>query len=75
MKNNQPKIKYFDLYGKRKEKYEFLENHNVKNTKWENLELKEPHFWFVPKDLAGEKKYNKFISIKVVQITLLHKAF
>lgn len=64
MKSNQPKIKYFDLYGLRKEKYEFLESHNVKNTKWKDLELKKPHFWFVPKESKGEEKYQKFISLK-----------
>ena len=39
MKNNKSKIKYADLYGLRKEKYKFLKNHNVKNTKWQNLEI------------------------------------
>jgi len=62
--NNQAKIKYFDLYGLRKEKGEFLESHNVKNTKWRELELKEPNFWFVPKDMKGERLYKKFISVK-----------
>lgn len=57
-------IKYFDLYGLRKEKGEFLESHDVKNTKWRELEPKEPSFWFVPKDMRGEKMYDKFISVK-----------
>jgi len=39
MKITKPKIKYFDLYGLRKEKYKFLESHNVKNTKWQSLEV------------------------------------
>lgn len=65
MKNNhQATIKYFDLYGLRKEKGEFLASHDVKNTKWQELELKEPDFWFVPKDMKGEKMYDKFISVK-----------
>jgi len=64
MKNNQPKIKYFDLYGLREEKYEFLESHSVKNTEWKWLELKRPYFWFVPKDFELEEKYNKFMNLK-----------
>ena len=64
MNNNQAKIKYFDLYGLRKEKGNFLESHNVKNTKWKELELKEPNFWFAPKDTKGEGLYKKFISVK-----------
>lgn len=67
MKNKiQPKIKYFDLYGLRKEKGKFLESHDVKNTKWQELELKEPNFWFVPKNPKGIKKYDKFISLKSI---------
>ncbi len=57
-------IKYFDLYGLWKGKGEFLESHDVKNTKWQELDPKEPNFWFVPKDMKGEKKYGKFISAK-----------
>lgn len=62
----EKKIKYFDLYGLRKGKGDFLESHNVKNTKWQELELKEPSFWFVPKDMRGERMYDKFISVKDV---------
>ena len=62
--NTQSKIKYFDLYGLRKEKSEFLETHNIKNTKWQELKPKEPHYFFVPKDFRMEKVYSKFISVK-----------
>lgn len=58
------KIKYFDLWGSRKEKYKFLESHDVKNTKWQELELKDPYYFFVPKDTKGEKIYQSFISLK-----------
>ena len=68
MKKTKAKIKYFDLYGLRKEKGEFLESHSVKNTKWRELELKEPNFWFVPKDMRGERLYKKFISVKDIFI-------
>jgi len=68
MKNSEPKIKYADLYGLRKEKYEFLKSHNVKSTKWQNLKLKEPFCFFVPKDFSLEKKYNKFINFNDIFI-------
>lgn len=58
------KIKYFDLWGSRKEKYKFLESHDVESTEWQELELKDPYYFFVPKNTAGEKKYQKFISLK-----------
>ncbi|NCQ02731.1 hypothetical protein AUJ30_00995 [Candidatus Wolfebacteria bacterium CG1_02_39_135] len=58
------KIKYSDLYGLREEKYKFLESHDIKNTDWQELELKEPRYFFVPKDMKGEEKYGGFLSIK-----------
>ena len=64
MKEKKPKIKYFDLYGLRKEKSKFLETHDIKNTKWQELKIKEPHYFFVPKDFRMEKVYSKFISVK-----------
>ncbi len=57
------KIKYSDLYGLREEKYDFLESHNIKNTKWQDLEAKEPHYFFVPKDFGAKEKYNNFIAV------------
>lgn len=57
-------VKYIDLYGLRKEKYKFLERHDIKAVKWQELELKEPNYFFVPKDVKGEKIYQKFISLK-----------
>jgi len=59
----QLKIKYFDVYGLRKEKYKFLESHDVENTKWQELELKEPYHFFVPKDFKLEKEYQRFLSL------------
>ncbi|MCK5459488.1 hypothetical protein KAI52_00030 [Candidatus Parcubacteria bacterium] len=64
MKNSKSKIKYSDFYGLRKEKFEFLKSHSVKNTKWQNLEAKEPFCFFVPKDFRLEGEYSKFISVK-----------
>ena len=60
----EKKIKYLDLYGLREEKYKFLEEQDVKNTKWEELKVKEPNHFFVPKNPKGEKLYDKFISLK-----------
>jgi len=58
------KISYFDVYGLREEKYEFLETHDINSTDWKELQLKEPNYFFVPKDTKGEKTYQQFISLK-----------
>jgi hypothetical protein len=60
----EKKINYFDLYGLREEKYKFLEGYDVKNTKYQELKLKESHYWFVPKDFDLEKIYKKFFSME-----------
>ena len=53
-------IKYIDLYGLREEKYKFLEAHDIKSIKLQDLELKEPNYYFVFKDMKGEKGYSRF---------------
>ncbi len=58
------KVNYFDLYGLREEKYEFLEKQDIKNTDWKELEIKEPNNFFIQKDTKGEEIYNEFISLK-----------
>ena len=60
----EKQIKYCDVYGLREDKYELLKEHNIKNTEWRELGLREPHYWFVPKDTRGGKEYQKFISLK-----------
>lgn len=55
-----PVVYYSDLYGTREKKYEYLLEHNIKNTKWQKLRPVAPHYFFVPKDFTGEVKYQKF---------------
>lgn len=67
MKNKQAKINYADLWGLREEKYKFLEENDVKTTKWQELQPKEPFHFFVIKDFTSEKEYKHFVP--------LHKIF
>lgn len=60
----EKKISYFDLYGLREEKYKFLEEQDIKKTKWREPKPKEPNYFFILKDPKGEKIYDKFISLK-----------
>jgi len=50
---------HFDLYGKREVKYDFLNNNSVKSISWNELDYKEPYYFFVPKDFSEEKSYEK----------------
>ncbi len=57
-------IFYQELIGQRKEKYLFLDNHDISNIEWMKLEPKEPYCFLVPKDFREEEKaYNDFLSI------------
>lgn len=63
----EKKVYYADLWGLRnggtKNKYKYLAEHDITNTKWQKLEPKEPYYFFVPKEFAHEEKYQKFWSI------------
>lgn len=49
-------LRHRDLWGLRKEKYAWLDGHDVTSKGWQELKPKAPNFWFVPKDTdyAGE---------------------
>jgi len=50
--------------NKRKEKYQFCLENELKTVKWTKLQPHAPHFWFVPKNLVGLSEYNQFWNVK-----------
>ncbi len=46
-----------DLYGSREYKYEFLNNHYLKNVMWKELFPEEPYYFFVPKFFSQKDEY------------------
>ena len=63
--NNKPlaKVFHYDLFGKRDEKYDFLNENSIGSIDWKELETKEPNFFFVKKDFKGEEIYEKGFKI------------
>ena len=57
-------VYYYDLYGKREYKYNFLLDNNIKTIEWKKLEYKEPFFLFIPQNDDLREEYDKFYSIK-----------
>ena len=57
MTNKLAQVFHFDLYGKREAKYDFLNNNSLDSIEWNELDLKEPSFYYVPKDFKDEEKY------------------
>ena len=50
MNKEKTKIKYLDIWGLREDKYKFLETHDIKNTKWQDLKPKDPYYFLVAKN-------------------------
>ncbi len=63
---NEKGVFYYDLYGKRSEKYKFLEDSSIENVKWDKIMLDNQYNIFVKKDFSNSRKYNSFISLKDV---------
>ncbi len=56
----EKKVYYADVWGLRKEKYKYLRRNDVTSTEWQELEPREPYYFFVPKDFALQEEYEKF---------------
>jgi len=57
------KVYYQDVYGLRKNKYDFLDSNDIKTIKWKELKPSEPHYFFVEKDFSLQVHYDKFFSV------------
>lgn len=57
------KVFYKDIYGLRREKFEFLAGNQTDSTEWTELRPDEPHYFFVKKDFAERDKYDSFLGI------------
>ncbi|EAH5014134.1 N-6 DNA methylase [Campylobacter jejuni] len=63
-KAKNAKIYYHDLYGKRKDKYEFLYENDLNSIKWTLIKNNEPFYLFLPQNNDLLEEYNKGISVK-----------
>lgn len=57
------KVFYYDLYGKREEKYNFLTNTPFSEVKYKELNPIAPMYFFVPKDFALMEEYEKGVKV------------
>ena len=53
------KVFYANLWGRRKDKYAFLESTDFSAVDYKELVPSAPMYFFVPKDTRGEEEYNK----------------
>lgn len=61
-------VYYYDLYGLRERKHDFLWSKDIRTVKWKRLPQRGPYFFFVPKDFAGDGKYSRFWSMDKIFI-------
>lgn len=69
VKNDKFKDKrvfYADLYGKREDKYLWLDRNRINTVEWEELKPETPCYFFTTKDLTKIKTYEKFPSLKEI---------
>jgi predicted helicase len=53
------KVLYYDVWGRREDKYKFLESASLDNINWIEVKPTEPNYFFAPKNLDYEDEYNK----------------
>ena len=56
------KVYHHELYGTRQKKYEQLDLLSIDNTPWKEVQLKEPQYFFVPKNYDIQEEYEKGFS-------------
>ena len=61
--SSDSKIYHYDLFGSRESKYKFLDGHTLSEVEWTKLNPQKPKLFFVPKDFALQKEYEKFFPI------------
>lgn len=57
------KVYYYDLYGKREEKYDFLTNTLFSELEYKELNPIAPMYFFVPKDFELMEEYEKGVKV------------
>jgi predicted helicase len=59
-------IYHFDLYGKRKDKYAFLENTAFKDVPYQQIPNVAPMYFMVPKDFGLQAEYDKGVAVPTI---------
>ena len=62
-KDELGKVYHKDLYGLRQNKYDFLDEATLSNVGYEEIQPKEPMYFFVPKNFGLEEEYYNGISV------------
>ncbi len=56
-------VYHADLWGTREAKYDWLKEHDVSTTPWQEIHPRSSFYLFVPRDEAELERYNTFLSV------------
>ena len=59
----ETEVFYYDLWGRRKDKYDVLNSIDVQSVDWETLQPTQPNYFFSPKDFNLSREYQKGWSV------------
>lgn len=59
-------VYHSDLYGLRKNKYEWLAENDIKTTEWTKLSPNSPYYFFVKRDESKRKEFERFTSVESI---------
>jgi predicted helicase len=60
---NLATLYHADLYGKRKDKNEELDNLDFETMEWKKVDYQEPYYFFVKKDYKAHEEYKGFFNV------------
>src|SRR5690606_37260050 len=60
---NTSSLNYFEKYGSRQEKYNFLHDNSLTSIKWKSINRTEPDYFFVEKDFSEQASHNEGVKI------------
>ena len=58
------KVYYHEVYGLRTAKEDFLNSYTFQDVPWQELSVRTPHYYFVPKDFAQQEEYMRGFGIQ-----------
>ena len=61
--SNLAQIYHYDLFGRRKDKYAFLQGNSLKSIAWSELAPKAPFYLFIPQNESLREEYDKGWSV------------
>jgi predicted helicase len=61
-------VYHSEIYGKRKEKFQSLDESDIQNIKWKKLNYTAPNYFFIPRNTGAESEYKKGFQINELMV-------